>query len=135
MDKVCNKPTWLHSSLAAHLGNAKKHIEQGAKFSEWGKQPFVALFVYAQLVREFGWDAYKQVFRQYEQEKPALDTDQKKMDYWIIKFSKQVGKNLVPLFKFWDWPISESTINELSGLEIAKIDDELIQVAPSRYSL
>ena len=42
----------------------------------WMSDASVALFVYAQLAREFGWGAYKSVFRRYQSE-PEV----KKKDY------------------------------------------------------
>jgi len=35
------------------------------------------------------WDNYKSVFRHYEQIKPILNSNQEKIDYWVITFSRQ----------------------------------------------
>ncbi|CAF4968104.1 unnamed protein product, partial [Rotaria socialis] len=77
------------------------YIENGCNFDEWKDDPGIGLIIYAQLAREYGWETYKQVFRQYEQTQPYLDSNQEKMDHWIEIFSRQVGYNLIPLFKFW----------------------------------
>ncbi len=135
MDKVCRLQPWIHSWLKDQVSSTRSYIEKGSKFDQWKENPGVALFIYAQLVREYGWDNYKAIFREYEKTRPNLDSDQKKMDHWITTFSKQVGNNLVPLFKFWGFPISDSTIDDLNSLPIPQIFDEFIQIAPERYSI
>ena len=135
MDKICNLEPWIHAWLEDQISSTKNFIEKGSNFDEWKEKPGVALFIYAQLMREYGWESYKSVFRQYELSRPDLDSDQEKIDHWIITFSRQVGHNLVPLFKFWGFPISKPTIEDLKKLPIPKIFDEFIQLAPKRYSI
>ncbi|CAF3004510.1 unnamed protein product [Rotaria sp. Silwood2] len=135
MDKVCHLEPWIHSWLKDQMSSTKTYIEKGSNFNEWKEKPGVALFIYAQLAREYGWQSYKDVFRKYEQIQPTLNSDQEKMDYWITTFSRQVDHNLAPLFKFWGFPISKSTIDDLKKLPIPQIFDEFIQIAPERYSI
>lgn len=135
MDIVCHQKIWIHPWLNGHLDNAKNYISNGSKFDEWKEKPGVALFIYTQLAREYGWDSYKEVFRKYAELNPKLETDEDKIDYWIEIFSRQVKQNLIPLFKFWGFPVSQSTIEKLSDLEIPKITDELIELAPERYTI
>jgi hypothetical protein len=135
MDKVCHHGPWLHSWLKEQVSDAKEYIENGSNFDEWKEKAGVALFIYAQLIREYGWKSYKSVFREYEQKQPHLQSDQDKMDHWIATFSRHVGHNLIPLFKFWGFPVSESTVNDLQALPIPQIFDEFIQLAPDRYSI
>ncbi|CAF1025581.1 unnamed protein product [Didymodactylos carnosus] len=132
---VCNLKPWIHTWLKDQLDSTKKYIKNGSNFDQWKENPGVALFIYAQLSHEFGWDAYKEVFRIYEKTTPTLDDNQEKIDHWILTFSQTVGYNLVPLFKFWDFPISSSVKNSLSNLPIREINDELIKIAPNRYQL
>jgi hypothetical protein len=135
MDTICHHKPWIHSWLKEQLPDANQYIENGSKFNEWKEKPGVALFIYAQLVREYGWDSYKIVFRQYEERKPILNSNQEKIDYWITTFSRQVSHNLIPLFKFWGFPVSQSTIDTLNELEIPSISDIFIDRAPERYNL
>ncbi|CAF1267788.1 unnamed protein product [Rotaria sp. Silwood1] len=86
-----------------------------------------------QLAREFGWDSFKAVFRTYEKAKPTVNSDQEKIDLWVEIFSQQVKKNLVPLFRFWGLTVSDATLNKLKDLEIPKITDKFIDVAPDKY--
>jgi hypothetical protein len=135
MDTICHREPWIHDWLKGQLNDAYQYIKNGSKFSEWKEKPGVALFIYAQLIREYGWDSYKAVFRKYEETKPILNSNQEKIDYWIKTFSRQVGYNLIPLFKFWGFPVSQSIIDTLNDLEIPLIRDILIDHAPERYNI
>ena len=121
--------------MKEQLSDAKEYIENGSNFDEWKEKAGVALFIYAQLIREYGWKSYRGVFREYEQKQPDLQSEQDKMDHWIATFSRHVGHNLVPLFKFWGFPVSESTVDDLDALPIPEISDEFIEMAPDRYSV
>ncbi|CAF0877594.1 unnamed protein product [Rotaria sordida] len=135
MDVVCHLQPWIHSWLQDQMKMTREYIQKGSRFDQWKTNPGIALFIYAQLAREFGWNSYKAVFRQYEQTKPNLTSNQDKIDHWIKTFSHQVGYNLVPLFNFWDFPVSQSTIDGLRDLPIRQISDELIEIAPERYKI
>ncbi|CAF0735671.1 unnamed protein product [Adineta ricciae] len=135
MDKICHLQPWIHSWLQDQIDRTREYINNGSDFNEWKDNPGVALFIYAQLAREYGWESYKEVFRKYEETKPNLDSDEDKMDYWVKMFSQQVGQNLVPLFKFWGFPISQSTIDELTDYPIPEIADDFIEMAPERYTV
>ncbi|CAF3783478.1 unnamed protein product [Rotaria sp. Silwood1] len=135
MDAICHLEPWIHSWLKDQIEKTKESIKKGTPFNEWKTNAGFGLFIYAQLAREFGWDSYKAVFRQYEQTKPTLNNDQEKIDHWITTFSRQVEHNLVPLFKFWGFPISQSTIAGLGDLPVREMSDELIEIAPERYQV
>jgi hypothetical protein len=111
MDILCHKTPWIHQWLKNQLPDTRKYISNGSKFHEWKQKPGVALFIYAQLAREYGWENYKSIFEKPEELNPKLKTNQEKIDHWIMTFSHHVGHNLIPLFKFWGFPISESTID------------------------
>ena len=72
MDILCHKKPWIHQWLKDQLPDTQKYISNGSNFSEWKNQPGVALFIYAQLAREYGWESYKSVFRIYDNLKPKL---------------------------------------------------------------
>ena len=135
MDTLCHQQPWIHPWLKDQIQSTRNYIEKGSNFDDWKEDPGIALFIYAQLVREFNWDSYKAVFRKYEEGQPKLETDQEKIDYWIETFSRQVEYNLVPLFKFWGFPISEATVEALNDLKIPEISDEFIEMAPERYQV
>ncbi|MFW5697247.1 MAG: M60 family metallopeptidase [Fimbriimonadaceae bacterium] len=96
----------------------REHMEAGAPFDKWQSDPFLALLMYLQMQQEFGWDAYKQVFAEYlalpQNERPQNDAE--KRDQWLVRFSREVGRNLGPFFDLWGVPVSaeaKSMVEEL----------------------
>ena len=87
-------------------------------FALWKREPFLALIMYAQIQQEFGWDAYRQVFATYRSlsnaERPKTDDD--KRDQWMVRFSRQVGRNLGPFFEAWGVPTSQEARNSITNL-------------------
>ena len=96
----------------------KSYIKNGAKFSEWQSQPFLALIMYMQLQEEFGWKSFKKVFAEYRSapthQLPTTDADER--DQWMVRFSKAVGKNLGPFFKAWGVPTSTTAQQSINHL-------------------
>lgn len=92
------------------------YLQEGAKYDTWCDSPGVALLVYAQLARDFGWTAYKSVFRTCnkfpEDKRPS--TQQEKENMWVQTLSNVVKRNLSPVFEFWGWPIQLYAIDELN---------------------
>ena len=100
-------------------------FQGGADFKTWSSKPGVALFVYAQLARDFGWDSYKKVFRIYNDlpKDSHPKTKEDKINLWVTTFSEVVKKNLSPLFDFWGWPIKE--FDEISKFPMFLPDDDI----------
>ena len=136
-DVICGQKPWLHPWLESAKANALTYLKIGAKFEDWKKSAGTALFIYAQLIHEFGWDAFKEIFRFYEG-LPVEDvprTNQAKIDRWFVTFSKTVGFNLAPLTMFWGIPLSKFALEELKKSEKLKPffpDDEITQTAAHR---
>jgi hypothetical protein len=97
--------------------HAAKQGEQ-ARFDHWKREPFVALVMYQQLREAFGWQAYKDVFKEYRDldgaEKPR--SEEQKRDQWMVRFSKRVGKNLGPFFEAWGVPVSKGARDAVKDL-------------------
>ena len=89
-------------------------------FELWKREPFLALIMYAQMQQEFGWDAYRQVFATYrtlpDAERPK--TDDEKRDQWLVRFSRQVGRNLGPFFEAWGVPTSQAARNTIADMPV-----------------
>ena len=87
-------------------------------FELWKREPFLALIMYAQMQQEFGWDAYRQVFATYralpDAERPKSDDE--KRDQWLVRFSRQVGRNLGPFFEAWGVPTSQAARDSIADL-------------------
>jgi hypothetical protein len=96
----------------------RKYVAGGADFEKWKSDPFLALTMYIELEKAFGWDAYKKVFAEYRalprSERPRTELEQH--DQWMIRFSHAVGKNLGPFFQAWGVPTSETARQSLSSL-------------------
>src|SRR6218665_4050650 len=136
MDTICHIKPWIHKWLRDQLTPTQKFLNEGANFEEWKKSSVIALFVYAQLAHEFGWESYRKVFHRYEamgkSERPT--DDQKKIDTWFSIFSETVGCNLAPLASFWGIPLSSEAIADLNAAFPSGFlpDDEVTRFAPDR---
>jgi hypothetical protein len=84
-------------------------------FKLWKSDPFLALTMYVQLQQAFGWDAFRAVFQSYAG-KRRMVLDSEKRDQWMIRFSRQVGRNLGPFFTAWGIPVSRRARELVSGL-------------------
>ncbi|MBN1916493.1 MAG: M60 family metallopeptidase [Verrucomicrobia bacterium] len=109
-ETVCNRTTQQHPSLNGEERAKKlaKYFDDGAKFGDWMSDPFLALIMYVQLKEAFGWEAFKKVFADYRDlpdvERPKADDE--KRDQWMVRFSREVGKDLGPFFEAWGVPVS-----------------------------
>lgn len=111
-DMLCGKDLCTsHRGLTGEKAEQKfrKHFADGAPFDRWKRDPFLALRMYVQLQQAFGWDAFKAVLAEYrdlpDARRPKSDDD--KRDQWMVRFSRQVGRNLGPFFEVWGVPTSE----------------------------
>ncbi len=98
--------------------NVEKHLAMGAPFEQWKQDPFLALHMYVQLERAFGWETYKRVFAEYRtlkrEELPRSDAE--KRDQWMVRFSRACGRNLGPFFEKWGVPTGEAARASVAGL-------------------
>ena len=89
-------------------------------FELWKRKPFLALIMYAQMQEAFGWDSYRQVFATYralpDAERPK--SDEEKRDQWLVRLSRQVGRNLGPFFEAWGVPTSQAARDSIAGLPV-----------------
>lgn len=97
------------------MSRLKAYLAKGAKFSDWQSDPFLALTMYSQLREGFGWDPFKAVFKSYWTG-PSPQTELEKHDQWMIRFSRQVNRNLAPFFQAWGVPTTESARQSLTDL-------------------
>jgi len=95
-----------------------KYLADGAKFSDWQNDPFLALSMYAQLREGFGWAPFTQVFGEYFTLKPSEEphTEIEKHDQWMVRFSEAVHRNLGPFFQAWGVPTSDQARASIAPL-------------------
>ena len=102
------------------LEKARAHIAAGAPFDRWKGDPFLALEMYAFMIRDFGWDTFKRVFAEYR-DLPAAErprSDDEKRDQWLVRFSRAAGRNLGPYFELWGVPTSRAARESISALPV-----------------
>lgn len=101
--------------LAAQMA---KFDFQDPDFAQWKSDPFLALAMYVQLQQAFGWEAYRELFATYralpDAERPRDDDE--KRDQWLVRFSRQVDRDLGPFFAAWGIPISQEARASLADL-------------------
>jgi hypothetical protein len=121
-EKVCGLAKEGHDAISAanREKNMRKYFGSGGTFENWMSDPFLALLIYHQLVDGFGWDAFKKVFAEYRDlprdQRPK--TDPEKHDQWLVRFSRQVGKNLGPFFQAWKIPTSQAARDSIQSLPV-----------------
>jgi hypothetical protein len=96
----------------------KKYLANGAKFSDWQDDPFLALSMYAQLREGFGWAPFTKVFGEYFEIPAAKQprTEVQKHDQWMVRFSQAIHKNLGPFFQAWGVPTSQEARDSIAKL-------------------
>ena len=89
-------------------------------FEQWKREPFLALVMYEQLQQAFGWDAFRQVFATYRSlpEAERTKSDDEKRNQWMVRFSRQVGRNLGPFFEEWGVPTSQEARDSIADLPV-----------------
>lgn len=106
------------------------YFNNGAKFSDWKANPFLALLMTIQMREEFGWEPFLRSVSEYKKA-PASElpkNDQEKRDQWMVRLSRNSGLNLGPFFTTWGVPISQEALDSVKDMPIW-IPDELKQYA------
>jgi len=93
----------------------RKYLADGAKFSTWQDDPFLALTMYLQLRKAFGWEPMTRVFESYRKG-PQPRTEMDRHDEWMVRMSKSVGKNLGPFFDAWGVPVTQKAKDSIKEL-------------------
>ncbi|KAK6180246.1 hypothetical protein SNE40_012435 [Patella caerulea] len=133
-DIICGIDPWLPQWLLSKIKVVTKYLEKDEGFYEWVSDPGLALFIYAQLVNQFGWGLYKRVFRKYRT-LPIEELPQDniyKMDFWFTAISQIARYNIAPLCDFWRIPLSTDVRNWLTQFPPFLPDDEITKLAPIR---
>ena len=119
-ERLCEVPV-AENERSSPAFRARKMAEYDfgdPDFEQWKDDPFLALVMYVQLQQAFGWDAYTQVFATYrdlpDHERPKNDDE--KRDQWMVRFSRQVGRNLGPFFEAWGVPTSQAARDSIAHL-------------------
>ena len=120
MDKVCGLYLDGHPSVQKQVREAKikKYFEEGRDFNKWKSDPFLGLVMYIQMIEEFGWEPFIQVFAEYrgltDQQRPR--DDEQRRNQWMVRFSRTVKRNLGPFFEAWAIPTSPEARASIADL-------------------
>jgi Peptidase M60, enhancin and enhancin-like/N-terminal domain of M60-like peptidases len=119
-DRCCSIRRGGHPAIApeAITKTMDAYFAKGTDFGAWKANPFLGLIMYIQLQEAFGWEAYRKVFAEYralpDPERPKSDDE--KRDQWMVRFSRNVGRNLGPFFQAWGVPTSEQARASVADL-------------------
>lgn len=121
MDKLCGvlPKDFKDGNSQKFIEHYKVFLKDGKpNFQKWKSDPGLALCMYVQLQKEFGWDAYKKVFAAYHSLKPQErpKNDLQKRDLWMVLFSKTVNRNLGPFFRAWGIPVSKKALESIENM-------------------
>ena len=117
---LCGIPVAEHprGSPAFRAEQMARYDFDDPDFVQWKREPFLALVMYEQMQQAFGWDAYRRVFAAYRAlphtERPKSDDE--KRDQWLVRFSREVGRDLGPFFEAWGIPTSQEARNSIAHL-------------------
>ncbi|XP_031754967.1 TRPM8 channel-associated factor homolog [Xenopus tropicalis] len=98
----------------------QRFLQNGSDLKTWSM--WTALETYLQLQEGFGWEPFKQLFKDYQSMSGISNDNKSKMNLWAEKFSEAVQTNLIPFFEAWGWPIEEATHSKLSALPVWEKD-------------
>ena len=96
----------------------KRYFAAGAKFEDWAKDPFLALTMTVQLQHEIGWEPFLRTVDEYHKLSQAElpQNDQEKRDQWMVRLSRNSGKNLGSYFEKWGVHTSEEARESVKDL-------------------
>lgn len=119
-EKLNGVTVGAHSALVPDKlrGKMREYFAAGAKYESLTRDPFLFLAMYIQLQKQFGWDLFTRTFAEYgtlsDAERPK--TDAEKRDQWLVRLSRQAGRNLGPFFVAWGVPTSEAARQSVAHL-------------------
>lgn len=117
MQKLCGIEPWDHVWLQPFKPKAKEYLKC-PNFSSWQGDPGIALVSYVLIQRAFGWDCISSTLISCSAcvENNASQGD--KIDAWVKCVSRCCGRNLIPYYQAWGFPISHLllTASEISSL-------------------
>ncbi len=91
------------------------YIDQGGQWTA-SIDVWTALQMYLQLQEAFGWEAFIDVFAEYNALPPGTvpDSDQARIDAWAERFAARVDHDLGPFFTCWGLPVSAPILNAMA---------------------
>jgi hypothetical protein len=119
-ERVCRLPMEGHRAMKhdKRAQRMSRYFDGEGTFADWTSDPFLALLTYHQLIQGFGWEPFTAVFQEYQtlskSERPSEDSARR--DQFMVRFSKQVNRNLGPFFEAWKIPTSDAARESIRHL-------------------
>ena len=100
-----------------------EYFSKTPSYDDWKANCCIALMTFAQLIKHFGWQPMYRFMSDYENDmknnREALPkSNQDKIDQWVIRYSKIIGRNIKPQFQLWGLPVRDSVdvhVNQFEG--------------------
>ncbi len=109
-----------HPAITAESQRKKieNYFKEKPSYQRWTRDPFLALILYIQLRKAFGWEVFHRVFAEYRKlpkdQKPK--TNQDKIDQFMIRMSRATGHNLAKFFETWGLPLTDKAKQAVADL-------------------
>ncbi|KAK6176555.1 hypothetical protein SNE40_014817 [Patella caerulea] len=134
MDVISKRQIWLHPWLKSKVETAQNYIKHSCEYAKWQSDPGIGLFVYAQIIHQFGWSVFKKTFRHYENNDRSaqLKTDGDKVDCWFQSMTKFAEYNLAPLADLWNIPLSSGCREQMKAFQPFLPEDEITEAVPEK---
>jgi hypothetical protein len=81
---------------------------------------FVRLCLFEQLRLAYGDEFYIELHKQTRREQPYLESDEERMQYFMVKASEISGENLTSFFRQWGFRNVEKAFDEIDALGLPK---------------
>lgn len=98
----------------------RPYFNKNPTYDDWKENCHIALMTFVQLIKYFGWEPMRKFLHVYENDiqtgQNLPRSNQDKIDQWVLRYSKLIGKNIRPQFQLWGLPVSESVNQNLRAL-------------------
>ncbi|MBR4833192.1 MAG: M60 family metallopeptidase [Thermoguttaceae bacterium] len=105
----------------ARVKRFKRYVEkENRSFDAWKNDPFLALSMSVQMLEAFGWEPFIRSVDEYRKAPQAElpKNDDQKRDQWMVRMSRNAGKNLGPFFETWGVPTSQAARDSIKDLPV-----------------
>lgn len=99
----------------------KTYFSKQPSFDDFKNNCQMGLMLFVQLIKHFGWESMYKFMKNYEldieQGINLPQTNQDKIDQWVLRYSRIVSRNLKPQFEMFGVPVSAKVDNLLVKME------------------
>ena len=137
MAEYVNEKLFNSKPAASSTAMTAKFRRGGKKFENLGRWEFVNIFMI--VVDECGWETYEKFFRYYNEKMPhylsstvSPATDEIRFSTIAKVLSLSCNKNLVPYFRWWNWPVLDDTVEETQSLPVWENVEQMLDLSVAK---